>query len=211
MTQRNSDLKIIKWEVWSVWLVSGLAVRPWVSYWTSPSLSFLIYEVGMKGVPTYMELCVLHEFLCVNRRTQREAPISVNPEEDVPCCFQGGFTVFLQLSRFYLPVFFSFNFVDFSSYSFSSLRLFVHGTLVWFLEMYNQECQNVSWHFMLDYATSHFLKYSFFPEFFPVLILSLTMKSFLHRLYVVCLVFPCACWCLKKPVPIHITKVGSSV
>lgn len=26
-----------------------------------------------------MELCVLHEFLCVNRRTQREAPISVNP------------------------------------------------------------------------------------------------------------------------------------
>ena len=128
-----------------------------------------------------------------------------------PCCFQDSFTVFLSLSRFYLPIFFSFNFVDFSSYSLFSLRLFVHGALVCFFEMYYQECQNVSWHFMLDSATSHFLKYSFFPEFFSVLILSLTMKSFLHRLYVVCLFFPCACWCLRIPVPIHITKIGSSV
>ena len=159
----------------------------------------------MKRVPTCMELCVLHEFLCVNRQTQREAPISVNPEEDVFCCFQDNFTVFLHLSRFYLPIFFSLNFVDFFIlFSF----LLVHGMLVWLFEMYYQECQNVSWHIMLDSATSHFLKYSFFPEFFSVLILSLTLKSFLHRLYVVCLFFPCTCWCLKKPVPIHITKLA---
>ena len=68
-----------------------------------------------------MELCVLHEFLCVNRQTQWDAPISVNPEEDVFCSFQDSFTVFLHLSKFYLPIFFSLNFVDFSSYSLFSL------------------------------------------------------------------------------------------